>query len=284
MSMVNGCWFRATTGGTSSFEVASAITGYMTPAQADAVDAETYGYRAESDDNSQWEIGEGVYTASGTLLSRSVLKSSNSNAAVNFSAAPRVMLTPLASDFGGGGGGAWEVVSEGTITTPVEYIDVNLPTGYREFILQIRSLAIDTEDALMFGLSPDGGSTFNNADYEVNVSSRFSTSTSNVVENNYDEALGALAYWSFYVSANMNVDAAIYPGGPSQFPIVRAEWPGYVDSEGTFMMEHVNYTRLKVNGRANLMRIVPYGFGDIDPPTFGSEFTTGYWRLLGWTE
>jgi hypothetical protein len=162
MALVNACWFRATTGGTGSFEVASAITGYMTPAQADAEDAATYGYRAESDDNSQWEIGEGVYTASGTLLSRSVLKSSNSNSLVNFSAAPRVMLTPLASDFGGGGGGAWEVVpgGSGTVTTPVTGINIDLPTGYRMFRLTLLAFESDSDAWFQLFLSSDGGATF----------------------------------------------------------------------------------------------------------------------------
>lgn len=95
---LNACWFRAASGGTGTFTVSSAITGYMTPAQADAVDGNSYRYRAESDDLSQWEIGTGTYTASGTTLTRTVLKSSNANAAVNFSAAPKVAITSFAQD------------------------------------------------------------------------------------------------------------------------------------------------------------------------------------------
>jgi hypothetical protein len=144
MALVNGCWFRATTGGTGSFEVASAITGYMTPAQADAEDGATYGYRAESDDNSQWEIGEGVYTASGTVLSRSVLKSSNSNAAVNFSAAPRVMLTPLASDLT-----QIEVPLlsyDFSVGSPIDELEVEIDVaeGF-EFILRVEAIRADDQ-------------------------------------------------------------------------------------------------------------------------------------------
>lgn len=99
MALVNRCQFRAAAGGTGTFTVSSAITGYLTPAQADAVNLGIYNYAAESDDRTQWEIGIGTYTVSGTTLTRAVvLKSSNANAAVNFSVAPRVGLTPLASD------------------------------------------------------------------------------------------------------------------------------------------------------------------------------------------
>lgn len=97
MSLVNNCWFTATSSGTGTFTVSAAITGFLTPAQAGAVDKETYTYRASSSDESQWEIGIGVYTSSGTTLTRAtIILSSNANAVVNFSAAPRVALTALA--------------------------------------------------------------------------------------------------------------------------------------------------------------------------------------------
>ena len=113
MSLVNGCWFRATSSGSGSFAVASAITGYMVPDDADAVDGAIYSYRASSDDDSEWEIGTGVYTASGATLSRTVLKSSNSHSVVSFSAAPRVALTALAADLTGGGGSTTETITTG---------------------------------------------------------------------------------------------------------------------------------------------------------------------------
>jgi hypothetical protein len=98
MALVNRCWFRASSGGTSAFTVSSAITGFLTPANAGAVNGAYYPYAAESDDLTEWEVGVGVYTSSGTTLSRIVLKSSNANAAVNFTAAPKVALTALADD------------------------------------------------------------------------------------------------------------------------------------------------------------------------------------------
>lgn len=98
---LNVCFFRAVSGGTVSLEVASAITGFLTPAGADAVDGVEYAYRAESDDMSQWEVGYGIYDADTQTLTRSPLKSSNANALVNFSAAPRVRIVALAADLPG---------------------------------------------------------------------------------------------------------------------------------------------------------------------------------------
>lgn len=90
--------FRASANGTGTWTVSPALTGYMTPASAGAVNATVYSYAAESDDKTEWEIGTGTYTVSGTTLSRTPSKSSNANAAVNFTAAPKVAVTALTAD------------------------------------------------------------------------------------------------------------------------------------------------------------------------------------------
>lgn len=97
-SFVNAVVFTAASGGTGTFTVASAVTGWLTPAQAGAVNAASYRYRAYSSNLSEWEVGTGTYTSSGTTLTRTPLYSSNANAAVNFTAAPSVALTVFAAD------------------------------------------------------------------------------------------------------------------------------------------------------------------------------------------
>ena len=98
--LLDRCIFRPTTGGTADFTVSAAVTGYMTPAQAGAVDGASYHYAAQSADLSQWEVGSGTYAASGTKLSRATVlfNSLGTNAKVNFSAVPQVMITALAED------------------------------------------------------------------------------------------------------------------------------------------------------------------------------------------
>lgn len=101
-SQVNECAWRAVAGGTADFVVASAITGYYTPAQCTTpaiVDAGLYHYRAESDDLSQYESGQGTYdAATSTLIRTTVYQSSNAGLPQNFSAAPKVRLSAAAQD------------------------------------------------------------------------------------------------------------------------------------------------------------------------------------------
>ncbi len=103
MSLINECAFRSVLAGTADFAVASAITGFFTPAQCTTpavVNGATYHYRAESDDKSQHESGTGTWNAgSNTLAHTTVFQSSNGGAKVNFSAAPIVQLMALAQDF-----------------------------------------------------------------------------------------------------------------------------------------------------------------------------------------
>ena len=65
---VNRVIFNASSTGTGSFVVASAVTGYLTPAQASATDQKSYRYAAQIVDGSgnitDWEIGTGTYTVS----------------------------------------------------------------------------------------------------------------------------------------------------------------------------------------------------------------------------
>jgi hypothetical protein len=97
---LNNCAFRATSGGTGSFTVASAMPGARLPAAAGSVDTTiTYRYHARSDDLTQWEFGTCTFSGTGTVMARTVIGSSNSNALVNFSAAPQVAITAIDADF-----------------------------------------------------------------------------------------------------------------------------------------------------------------------------------------
>lgn len=84
------------TTGTGTITLGSALYGHLTFAQAGVVDGDTVTYAINDGANS--EIGRGVYTASGTTLTRTVLKSTNSNAAISLSGSASVYITPAAED------------------------------------------------------------------------------------------------------------------------------------------------------------------------------------------
>lgn len=82
------------TTGTGTITLGSAVAGYLTFAQAGVANSDVVDYAIKDGNDS--EIGTGTYTSSGTTLTRTVTKSTNSNAAINLSGAAEVFITPRA--------------------------------------------------------------------------------------------------------------------------------------------------------------------------------------------
>ena len=84
------------TTGTGTITLGSASTGYQTFANAGITNGQTVRYAIE--DGSNFEIGSGTYTASGTTLTRSVTESSNSDNAISLSGTAVVFVTATVAD------------------------------------------------------------------------------------------------------------------------------------------------------------------------------------------
>jgi len=84
------------TTGTGTITLGSAVQSYLSFASSGVQDGDTVTY-AIVDGNSR-EIGRGVYTASGTTLTRTVLESTNSNTAINLSGSAEVFITAAGED------------------------------------------------------------------------------------------------------------------------------------------------------------------------------------------
>jgi len=78
------------TTGTGTLTLGTAVAGFQTFAAAGVANAATVAYIIE--DGDAWEVGTGVYTTSGTTLTRVVTESSNSDAALNLTGSAQVFI------------------------------------------------------------------------------------------------------------------------------------------------------------------------------------------------
>jgi hypothetical protein len=100
VTLVNRAKMSTSTTGTGTITLGSAESGYQSFADAGVSDGDVVRYVIE--DGSDWEIGSGTYTASGTTLSRTVDESSNADAALNLTGSAVVFITAAAEDIAGG--------------------------------------------------------------------------------------------------------------------------------------------------------------------------------------
>lgn len=92
--IVNIARMTTATTGAGTITLGSAATGYLSFAAAGVSDGDVVPYAIV--DGSNREVGWGVYTASGTTLSRTVLTSTNSNNAISLSGTAEVFVSPIA--------------------------------------------------------------------------------------------------------------------------------------------------------------------------------------------
>ena len=97
VKLVNRAKMTTATTGTGTLTLGSAVDGFQTFAAAGVSNGDTVRYCIE-DGTSSFELGSGVYTASGTTLTRVVSESSNSNNAINLSGDAIVFITAIAAD------------------------------------------------------------------------------------------------------------------------------------------------------------------------------------------
>ena len=95
--LVNRAKMTTSTTGTGTITLGSAVEGYQTFAAAGVSDGDSVRYVIE-DGTSNWEIGSGTYTASGTTLSRTPSESSDGGSAITLSGDAIVFISAIASD------------------------------------------------------------------------------------------------------------------------------------------------------------------------------------------
>ena len=98
VKLVNRAKMTIASGGAGDITLGTAVDGYQTFADAGVSDTDVVRYTIEDGDD--WEIGTGVYTASGTTLARTPTESSNSGNAITATTDSVVFVTAAAADLG----------------------------------------------------------------------------------------------------------------------------------------------------------------------------------------
>lgn len=142
--LVNRAKMGTATTGTGTITLGSAESGYQSFADAGVTNGQVVRYVIE--DGTDWEIGTGTYTASGTTLSRTVLESSNSDAALNLTGNAVVYVSATAAHF-------IPVDANGDFAAPEEFKAKSYNETYAAVSSSSGSLTIDCETGNVFALA-----------------------------------------------------------------------------------------------------------------------------------
>lgn len=181
-------------------------------------------------------------------------------------------------------------LASGAITTPVAYFDLALPSGYSAYQLLFGELMLTggVTGNLAYAFSANGGTTFyndtTNGDSYVTggVAEQRPYPTSGIADDAwmYSDVLGYLCDYLYATSGAI----WIIPGKSSTYTIGTAVSLGGAHTVVETVMSALNSIDATVpitSGSVNLMRVLPYGNGDCNPPTSGQTFASGSYTLLG---
>lgn len=175
-----------------------------------------------------------------------------------------------------------ELIESGTISSPVEYLDIDLPSGYDLFKAFLCQAMGDGNNRPTFALSDDGGVTFyaDDANFDSYRTERFSEFAGSPSVDSFDDSLGYLSNRGPANTAAITIEMTIAPGGTGLNAIVH--WGTFFYGASNARAEYGTVQLLDATGRINAIRLLPsYGNGDANPPTIGQHFTAGSYFLYG---
>lgn len=202
----------STTTGTGTYTLAGASVGYRTFTSV-LSDADLCYYVASEPGGSGWEVGKGTFTASGTTLARTtIIASSNSNNAVNWSAGSRLIaLTAPAAAFNGG----WELISSTSASAASSVAFTGFDSNkYEEYWLSFWGLLpVGGNGIVALRTSTDGGSSYDSgASAYVSVATFSDGGYMNLVANT--TTFGYVTNNSILTTTNYPVHGSIFIRSP----------------------------------------------------------------------
>ncbi len=187
----------------------------------------------------------------------------------------------------------WNLISRVEVSSPVEYVDVALPAGYSSFLLLGDDVRFDTATYLAFAASADGGVNFYNDTDEFDTY-KLGWEISGDVDNtmtwfDFPDAVGALTIADQAISSYTPTcfECWLFPGSASKSIMARSRsivriTDGSKTRQGGYFSElNPDATIPPALARINFIRLLPYGNGDVDPPTSGDTITAGTLTLFG---
>jgi len=163
------------TTGTGTLTLGTAVAGFQTFAAAGVPNAATVAYIIE--DGDAWEVGTGVYSTSGTTLTRVVEESSNADAALNLTGSAEVFIgltaaaiaaipNPVKAWVNFDGTGTVAIRASGNVSSITD-------NGTGDYTINFATALPDANYAVVFGTSAGGT---NDATRQVVIRSEGSSS------------------------------------------------------------------------------------------------------------
>lgn len=179
--------------------------------------------------------------------------------------------------------------SGGQITSPVAYFDVPLPIGFNFFMLYLNQVRCSDSDSLSAAFSADGGTTFVNDSSHFDSYGYYGLSIGTSLPAAGDPILmiktnpaDALMDTSFVIEPS-NSQFTIWPGSDASLPYLEQHTVGLhgvKTASATHIMNQNPTGDPPATIRYNLLRFVPNGNGDCNPPTSGHTLTVASWLLV----